>query len=142
MCSSKVDGMYYNQFSRYFTRYVHHKRGGTLRRGYGLKEQEMTMCTRLFNPPQASLLLMVEDDHSPNLPSATSEECNDNDCNYLSSNNHNSLNRLKNLPPHRSPNLPSATSEECKNLPPPRLSLPPPWDNINETTVFKFWIFR
>ena len=24
-------------------RYVHHKRGGTLHRGYGLKEQEMTM---------------------------------------------------------------------------------------------------
>ena len=24
-------------------RYVHHKRGGMLRRGYGLKEQEMTM---------------------------------------------------------------------------------------------------
>ncbi len=46
MCSSKEDGTYYNQFSRYFTTLyvmIHHKRGGTLRRGYGLKEQEMTM---------------------------------------------------------------------------------------------------
>ncbi len=37
---------YYNQFSRYFTTLygmIHHKKGGTLRRGYGLKEQEMTM---------------------------------------------------------------------------------------------------
>ncbi len=46
MCSSKEDGTYYNQFSRYFTTVygmIHHKRGGTLCRGYGLKEQEMTM---------------------------------------------------------------------------------------------------
>ncbi len=46
MCSSKEDGTYYNQFSRYFTTLygmIHHKRGGTLRRGYRLKEQEMTM---------------------------------------------------------------------------------------------------
>jgi hypothetical protein len=46
MCSSKEDGTYYNQFSRFFTTLygmIHHKRGGTLRRGHGLKEQEMTM---------------------------------------------------------------------------------------------------
>jgi len=46
ICSSKEDGTYYNQFSRYFTTLygmIHQKRGGTLRRGYGLKEQEMTM---------------------------------------------------------------------------------------------------
>jgi hypothetical protein len=46
MCSSKEDGTYYNHFSRYFTTFygmIHHKKGGTLRRGYGLKEQEMTM---------------------------------------------------------------------------------------------------
>ena len=46
MCSSKEDGTYYNQLSRYFTTLygmIHKKRGGTLSRGYGLKEQEMIM---------------------------------------------------------------------------------------------------
>jgi hypothetical protein len=46
VCSSKEDGTYFNQFSRYFTTLygmIHHKKGGTLRRGYRLKEQEMTM---------------------------------------------------------------------------------------------------
>jgi len=43
MCSIKEDGTYYNQFSRYFTTLygmIHQKRGGMLRRGYRLKEQE------------------------------------------------------------------------------------------------------
>ena len=77
-------------------RYDTSKKGGNALRGLRIKR-----ASRLFNPPQASLLLRDEDDRSPNLPSATSEECNDNDCNYLSSNHHNFLNRLKNLPPSR-----------------------------------------
>ena len=73
------------------------KRGGNAPRGLRIKRARDDFVSRLFNPSQASLLLRDEDDRSPNLPSATLEECNDNNCNYLSSNHHNFLNRLKNL---------------------------------------------
>jgi hypothetical protein len=80
---------------------IHQKRGGNAPRGLPIKRARDDFVSKLFNPPQAILLLRDEDDRSPNLPSATSEECNDNDCNYLSSNHHIFLNRLKNFPPRR-----------------------------------------
>ena len=72
--------MYYNQFSRYFTR-MYIIKGGECFAGatLGMDYKSKRCLCRLFNPPQASLLLMVEEDHSPNLLSATSEECNDKD---------------------------------------------------------------
>jgi len=80
-------------------RYVTSIKGGNAPQGLQIKRARDDVW--LFNPPQASLLLRDEDDRCPNLPSATSEECNDNDCNYFSSNHHNFMNRLKNLPPPR-----------------------------------------
>ncbi len=77
MCSSKEDGMYCNQFSRYFTR-MYIIKGGECSAGATDLKSKRCLC-RLFNPLQASLLLMVEEDHSPNLLIATSEECNDKD---------------------------------------------------------------
>jgi len=41
---------------------------------FSVKRARDDFVSRLFNPPQASLLLRDEDDRSPNLPSATSEE--------------------------------------------------------------------
>jgi len=67
---------------------IHQKRGGNAPQGLRINRARDDFVSRLFNPPQASLLLRDEDDRSPNLPSATSEESNDNDCNYLSSNHH------------------------------------------------------
>jgi len=67
---------------------IHQNRGENAPWGLRIKRARDDFVSRLFNPPQASLLLRDKDDCSPNLPSATSEECNDNDCNYLSSNHH------------------------------------------------------
>ena len=86
--------MYYNQFSRYFT-CMYIIKGGNAPQVLGMDYKSKRCLCRLFNPPQASLLLRDEDDRSPNLPSATSEECNDNDCNYLLSNHHNFFESFK-----------------------------------------------
>ncbi len=87
-----------NLSSRYFTTlyilYDTSKKGENALRGLRIKRARYDFVSRLFNPPQVSFLLRDKDDHSPNLPSATSEECNDNDCIYLSSNHHIFLNRL------------------------------------------------
>jgi len=77
---------------------IHQKKGGNAPQGLRIKRARGDYVGYLILR-KATLLLRDEDDRSPNLPSATSEECNDNDCNYLLSNHHNFLNRLKNLPP-------------------------------------------
>jgi len=47
-------------------RYDTSKKGGNALRGLRIKR-----ASRLFNPPQVSLLLRDEDDRCPNLPGAT-----------------------------------------------------------------------
>ncbi len=122
-----------NLSSRYFTTLycmIHQRRGENAPRGLQIKRARDDFVCRLFNPPQASLLLRDKDDRSPNLPSAISEECNDNNCIYLSSNHHIFLNRLKNFPPPRLSRL----HRDCKIHYWPT--------SIIEATVFKFWSFR
>ncbi len=61
MYSSKEDGTYYNQFSRYFTTLygMIHKKGGNALQGLWIKRARDDL-RRLFNSPQASLLLRVD----------------------------------------------------------------------------------
>jgi len=46
------------------------KKGGNASRGLRIKREKKCLC-RLFNPPQASLLLRNEDDRCRNLPGAS-----------------------------------------------------------------------
>ena len=59
------------------------------------------MTTQVIQSSASLIVVKDEDDRCPNLPTATSEECNGNGCNYLLSNHHNFLNLFENLPPPR-----------------------------------------